>query len=84
MIRVLLLTLAIVLAVGPTAYAKPPSSKARVKFYDFSDQLIEGEIKKPTSLYVDARKKVRFERLLKLKKSFLPDLFKTAKDRVFK
>lgn len=62
-------------------HAKPPE---RTKFYDFSDQLIEGEIKKPTQLYVDARKKVRFERLLRLKKSFLPELFKTAKDRVFK
>jgi len=64
-----------------TAYAKPPE---RTKFYDFSDQIIEGEIKKPTQLYVDARKKVRFERLLRLKKSFLPQLFETAKDRVFK
>lgn len=56
----------------------------RAKFYDFNEQLIDGEIKKPTTLYTDARDKVKFERLLKLKKSFLNKLYKTAKERVFK
>jgi hypothetical protein len=54
------------------------------KFYDFNDQLIDGQIKKPTTLYTDAREQVKFERLLKLKKSFLNELFDTAKERVFK
>ena len=54
------------------------------KFYDFNDQIIDGEIKKPTTLYTDARQKVKFDRLMKLKKSFLPQLFKTSKERVFK
>ena len=59
-------------------------AKSRSKFYDFSDQLIDGEIKKPTTLYTDAREKVKFERLLRLKKSFMSKLFDTAKERVFK
>ena len=63
-------------------FAKPPSPRA--KFYDFSEQLIDGEIKRPTSLYTDARKSVKFDRLLRLKKSFLPRLFNTAKEKVFK
>lgn len=54
------------------------------KFYDFSDTLIDGEIKKPTALYTDARQQVKFERLLKLKKSFLKLLLRTSKERVFK
>ena len=54
------------------------------KFYDFNDQIIDGEVKKPTTLYTDAREKVRFDRLLRLKKSFLPRLFQTAKEKVFK
>ena len=58
----------------------PPKSK----FYDFSDQIIDGEVKKPITLYTDARQKVKFDRLMKLKKSFIPQLFKTAKERVFK
>ena len=61
--------------------AKP---KTKAKFYDFNEQLIDGQISKQTTLYTDAREQVKFERLLKLKKSFLNDLFDTAKERVFK
>jgi len=60
----------------------PPKSTS--KFYDFSEQVIDGHIKKPTALYTDARQKVKFDRLLKLKKSFLPATLQTAKDPVFK
>ena len=58
---------------------KPPS-----KFYDFGEQVIDGEIKKPTALYTDSKKKVKFDRLLKLKKSFIPDLMKTSKEKTFR
>ena len=64
----------------PEAMGKQPKSK----FYDFNDQIIDGEIKKPTTLYTDARDRVKFDRLMKLKKSFLPKLFTTAKEKVFK
>jgi hypothetical protein len=80
--RIGMLVIALTLMVG-TAFAKPPKD-AKIKFYDFSDQLINGQIKKPTQLWVDARQKVKFDRLLKLKKSFIPDLLKTAKDPVFR
>ena len=60
--------------------AKQPKSK----FYDFSEQIIDGEVKKPTTLYIDHREQVRFGRLLKLKKSFIPRLLVSAKERVFK
>ena len=66
------------------AAAKPPKSDAKSKFYDFNEQLIDGEIKKPTNLYLDARKRVKFGRLLRLKKSFMRDLMMTARERVFK
>tara|TARA_R110000824_G_scaffold338423_1_gene524896 strand:+ start:322 stop:579 length:258 start_codon:yes stop_codon:yes gene_type:complete len=66
--------------ISASATGKTPRSK----FYDFSDQLIDGERKKPTTLYTNARQKVKFDRLIKLKKSFLPKLFKTAKESVFK
>jgi len=60
--------------------AKSPKSK----FYDFDQQLIDGEIKKPTALYTDGREKVKFDRLLSLKKSFIRKLLLTSKERVFK
>jgi hypothetical protein len=70
----------IILNTTAISMAKQP----RAKFYDFNEQLIDGEIKKPTTLYTDARDKVKFDRLLRLKKSFLPELFDTAKESVFK
>jgi hypothetical protein len=66
-----------------TAYADPPNPD-RSKFYDFSEQLINGEIRRPTALYTSARERARFSRLLRLKKSFLPRLFETSKHKVFK
>ena len=62
------------------AFANPPNNKKKVKFYNFDDLLINGEYKKPQILYTDSRQKVRFEKLLKLKKDFLPKLKNTAKD----
>ena len=64
----------------PEVLGKQP----KLKFYDFNDQIIDGEIKKPTTLYTDARDRVKFGRLMKLKKSFLPKLLATAKEKVFK
>ncbi len=73
----------LILIFSLSAFAAPPKS-AKSKFYDFSEQMIDGEIRKPTALYTDARQKAKFERLLSLKKSFLPKLFETSKDKIFK
>ena len=84
-IFILLIPLSLLLLVDEVQ-SKPPVKQNAVKskFYDFNDQLIDGVIKKPTSLYVDSRQKVKFDRLLRLKKSFLPELFKTAKEPLFR
>jgi len=77
-----LITLFFWLYVVLDARAGPPRPNS--KFYDFSEQVIDGQIKKPTALYTDARQKIKFDRLLKLKKSFLPDILNSAKNPVFK
>ena len=75
----------LIIFLGVALFASPVQAQTpKSKFYDFNEQIIDGEIKKPTSLYTDARQKVQFDRLLRLKKSFMPELFKTAKERVFK
>jgi len=61
--------------------AKPPTKS---KFYDFSEQVIDGALKRPTATFMTARERARFDRLLRLKKSFLPRLFQTSKHKVFK
>ena len=63
------------------ALAKP---NVKAKFYDFSEHLIDGQVRKPQALYTDVRQAAEFKRLLKLKKSFMKDLFDTARLPVFK
>ena len=62
-----------------TAFAQPKNG-TKTKFYNFDDLLIDGKVTKPKVLYTDAKQKVKFERLLKLKKSFLPKLVNSRKD----
>jgi len=52
----------------------------KTKFYNFDDLLINGEYKKPQLLYIDTRQKIKFERLLRLKKDMLPRLKQTQRD----
>jgi len=64
----------------PVASAAEPKSK----FYDFSDQLIDGEVRKPTSLYTNTRQEAKFSRMLELKKELLPNVQASRRQRVFK
>ncbi|HAN31567.1 MAG TPA: hypothetical protein DCQ06_08205 [Myxococcales bacterium] len=66
----------------PTPTLAKKSNKAR--FYDFSDQLIDGDVKKPSTIWMESRTRAKFEKLLKLKKSFKPALFETSKEPILK
>mgnify|MGYP003141988889 CR=1 FL=1 len=76
-----LIALTAVIFLSTSAFAAPPSKS---KFYDFGDQVIDGEIKKPTVQLIDDRQRARFDRLTNLKKSFLPKMFLTSKSKLFK
>ena len=52
----------------------------KTKFYDFDDLLINGEYKKPQVMYIDDQAKVKFERLLKLRKDFIQKLRESKRD----
>ena len=56
------------------------ANSPKTKFYDFDDLLINGEYKKPQVMYTDTQAKVKFERLFKIKKNFLPKLRETKRD----
>jgi len=79
--RILVLIASVFMLSFPgVAVAQDAGGDDKTKFYNFDDLLIDGQYKKPQVLYTDARQKVKFERLLKLKKDFLPKLKETAKD----
>ena len=66
------------LMVSSISFAQDKDVKTR--FYNFDDLLINGEYKKPQLLYIDTQQRVKFERLLKLKKDLLPRLKETQRD----
>ena len=70
------------LLISSIAMADPP--KVKSKFYDFGEMVIDGEIKAPTVTYISDTQRVKFSRLLNLKKSFLPQLLETSKEKAFK
>jgi len=73
-----LLPFFLILLISGPIFAK--SKKANTKFYDFSDQLIDGSIKKPSTIWMESRTRAKFEKLLSLKKSFYRELLLTAKE----
>jgi len=70
----------IIICAATGAFGK--TKKAR--FYDFSDQLINGEIKKPAAIYMESRARAKFAKLLKLKKSFRRALILSYHDPLLK
>jgi len=77
-----LLPFLLILLISGPIFAKP--KKTSSKFYDFSDQLIDGNIKKPSTIWMESRTRAKFEKLLKLKKSFYRELLLTAKESYLK
>jgi len=76
----------LIAAVAAAALTAPlgVGAQEKSKFYDFSDQLIDGEIKKPMTVVLETRQRAKFDKLLRLKKSFRPALIETAKERLLK
>lgn len=82
--RTFALAAAVTLVAGAATPAFAQSKEEKARFYDFSDQLIDGEIKKPTALHMESRSRAKFDKLLKLKKSFRPAMIETSKERILK
>tara|TARA_Y100000593_G_C4230904_1_gene296942 strand:- start:377 stop:622 length:246 start_codon:yes stop_codon:yes gene_type:complete len=66
------------------AFMGDASAKSKTRFYDFSDQMINGEIKKPSTIYIDTRTRAKFAKLLSLKRSFIQVLLLTGKEPALK
>lgn len=60
--------------------AAPKAKGDQTRFFDFDELLIDGEFNKPSTVYTRALKSPRFDRLLRLQKSFLDQLGRTTRD----
>lgn len=73
---VLLVTAAFLLS-SAAAFAQDGE---RSKFYDFDDMLVDGQLRTPDMIKNQARGKAQFERLLDLKKSFVPKIRESTEE----
>ena len=82
----ILVGLFLLVGLGAASLAGPRKAKKKVRqqFLEFGVHVVDGRIRKPTIEYTSARKKAEFERLARLKRSFVPQMMQSAKDRVFK
>ena len=78
MFKKLIFIFVIGLFLSTTSFAQDGDTKQ--KFYNFDDLLINGAYKKPQVAYSEARKKLKFEALLSLKKDFLKRVEESSKD----
>jgi len=82
--RLIFITASLIVAIILFHHGGTEAKSKKARFYDFSDQLIDGQIKKPSTLYIDSRTRAKFGKLLLLKKSFRNVLIMSAKDPILK
>lgn len=75
----LIVALAFVLS-SASAFAQDEGGEPRSKFYNFDDMLVDGQLKTPDMIKNQARGRAQFERLLKLKKSFMPKIKESTEE----
>ncbi len=56
------------------------SNQAKGQSIDFEDELVEGTAQKPDLFYLFQKKDVGYNKLIKLRENFLPEMRKTAED----
>ena len=82
--KIFYITASLIVAIILFHHVAIRASTKKARFYDFSDQLIDGQIKKPSTLFIDSRARAKFGKLLLLKKSFRETLIMSAKDPILK
>ena len=74
-----------ILVLSLLSFSSVASAKdSRIKFYNFDEMLIDGVVKKPKGLVVDARRRAEFKRLNDMRRSFLKELEATAREKRIK
>ena len=76
--------LALSLLALPTIAGARPDDPVGSQFIDFPEQVLDGIRRGPSLILADGKRKVAFERLLRLKRSFFPEMMRTADEPTFR
>ena len=82
--KLILITASLTIATTMFFHTIGHAKSKKTRFYDFSDQLIDGHIKKPATLWMESRSRAKFAKLLRLKKSFRGALIMSGKEPILK
>jgi hypothetical protein len=72
----LLLVAALWLAVAPVRAEEVVYKKHTV--VDFGDDTVEGDLSKPDGAYLESRKRLRHQRLIKVRENFRPEILQSV------
>ena len=67
-----------------TTFLALPAFAGKSTFYDMGRTIIKGNIAKPAVMYVTKRERIKWERLLRLKKSLKETLIASGRSPVLK
>jgi hypothetical protein len=68
----------------PVVAMAQDADEPQTKFIDFGEMLIDGELQKPQGMFNTERGRARFQSLLSLRRSFLPDIEKASQEEGLK
>jgi hypothetical protein len=68
----------------PVVAVAQDADEPQTKFIDFGEMLIDGELQKPQGMFNTERGRARFQSLLSLRRSFLPDIEKASQEEGLK
>jgi hypothetical protein len=68
----------------PVVAVAQEADEPQTKFIDFGEMLIDGELQKPQGMFNTERGRARFQSLLSLRRSFLPDIEKASQEEGLK
>lgn len=57
----------------------PPDGDVPQQFVEMDEWVLNGHIRRPTATWVNSAERARFERLLRLQKSFMPALLNSGR-----
>ena len=69
--------------ISASAFAQSESSRPKVpkkQTLSFEDELVEGSAQKPELFYLFQKKNFNYNRLIRLRENFLPEMRKTSED----
>ena len=70
----------VILLFSANAFAQDEGGDTKTKFYNFDDMLVDGQLKTPDLMKEQVQGRARFERLLNLKKSFIPKIQESTEE----